>query len=77
MTALFLVIAVGQWKAAGSHLPALLGGAATLVSLLAVGADDMLLPALGIIVAVLVLLRPRLEGRSQPDRSKQGASTCS
>ena len=25
MTALFLVIAVGQWKAAGSHLPALLG----------------------------------------------------
>ena len=77
MTALFLVIAVGQWKAAGSHLPALLGGTATLVSLLAVGADDMLLPALGIIVAVLVLLRPRLEGRSQPDRSKQGASTCS
>ena len=26
MTALFLVIAVGQWKKAGSHLPALLGG---------------------------------------------------
>ena len=32
MTALFLVIAVGQWRTAGSHLPALLGGAATLVS---------------------------------------------
>ena len=62
MTALFLVIAVGQWRGAGSHLPALLGGAATLVSLLLVGAEDMLLPALGIIVAVLVLLRPRLEG---------------
>lgn len=26
MTALFLVIAVGQWRTAGSHLPALLGG---------------------------------------------------
>ena len=61
MTALFLVIAVGQWKAAGSHLPALLGGAATLISLLLVGAEDMLLPALGIIVAALTLLRPRLE----------------
>lgn len=62
MTALFLVIAVGQWKAAGSHLPALLGAAATLVSLLLVGAEDMLLPALGIIVLVLTLMRPKLEG---------------
>ncbi len=61
MTALFLVIAVGQWRAGGSHVPALLGGAATLASLLIVGAEDMLLPALGIIVAVLVLLRPRLD----------------
>lgn len=61
MTALFLVIAVGQWRSAGSHLPALLGGAATLVSLLIVGADDMLLPALAIIVIALTLLRPRLE----------------
>ena len=51
MTALFLVIAV-------------LGGAATLVSLLLVGAEDMLLPALGIIVAALTLLRPRLDKKS-------------
>ena len=62
MTALFLVIAVGQWKAAGSHLPALLGAAATLASLMLVGAEDMLLPALGIIVLVLTLMRPKLEG---------------
>ena len=62
MTALFLVIAVGQWRAAGSHLPALLGGAATLISLLLVGAEDMLLPALAIIVTALTLLRSRLEG---------------
>lgn len=61
MTALFLVIAVGQWKAAGSHLPALLGAAVTLISLLLVGAEDMLLPALGVIVAVLTLLRPKLD----------------
>lgn len=66
MTALFLVIAVGQWRAAGSHLPALLGGAATLVSLLLVGAEEMLLPALGIIVFTLALLRGRLEGRDGP-----------
>jgi len=68
MTALFLVIAVGQWKAAGSHLPALLGGAATLISLLVVGAEDMLLPALGIIVAALTLLRPRLDAAEKEVR---------
>ncbi|NBI65711.1 branched-chain amino acid ABC transporter permease [Pseudoflavonifractor sp. 60] len=61
MTALFLVIAVGQWRSADSHLPALLGGGATLASLLAVGAEDMLLPALAVIVIALTLLRPRLD----------------
>ena len=70
MTALFLVIAVGQWKAAGSHLPALLGGAATLVSLLLVGAEDMLLPALAIIVIALTLLRTRLEDRHEREEEK-------
>ena len=63
MTALFIVIAVGQWKAAGSHNPALLGAVATLISLVVVGAEDMLLPALGIIVLVLVLMRTRLNER--------------
>lgn len=61
MTALFLVIAVGQWKKAGSHLPALLGGAATLLSLILVGAEEMLLPALGMIVLALTALRPKLD----------------
>jgi len=73
MTALFLVIAVGQWKAAGSHLPALLGGAATLLSLLIAGAEDMLLPALGIIVLVLTLLRPRLEGAAEKSEKEEAA----
>ena len=72
MTALFLVIAVGQWRAAGSHLPALLGGAATLVSLLLAGAEDMLLPALAIIVITLTLLRPRLDER----RAREEETPC-
>lgn len=71
MTALFIVIAVGQWKAAGSHIPALLGGAATLVSLLLVGAEDMLLPALGVIVLVLTLLRNRLSGEESGKNGKE------
>ncbi len=73
MTALVLVIAVGQWRAAGSRLPALLGAAATLLSLLIVGAEDMLLPALGIIVLVLTLLRPRLEGAANQTEKEEAA----
>lgn len=69
MTALFLVIAVGQWKKAGSHLPALLGGGATLLSLLVVGAEDMLLPALGMIIILLTVLRRRLE--EEPEKKEE------
>ena len=75
MTALFLVIAVGQWKKAGSHLPALLGGAATLLSLLVVGADDMLLPALGMIVILLTVLRKRL-GDEEPVCEREEEPSC-
>ena len=71
MTALFLVIAVGQWRAAGSHLPALLGASATLASLLLVGEEEMLLPALGVIVFALALLRTRL-GDGTPGRPLPG-----
>lgn len=77
MTALFLVIAVGQWRKAGSHLPALLGAVATLVSLLVVGAEEMLLPALGIIILALVLLRPRLSRETPTGAKEKEASTCS
>ena len=63
MTALFIVIAVDQWKAYPKHLPALLGGVATVGCLLLFGADNMLVPALAVIVLVLVLARPRLEDR--------------
>ena len=61
MTALFVVIAVDQWKAVREHLPALLGAGCTLLFLILVGEEQMLLPALGAIVAALLLLRPRLE----------------
>ena len=71
MTALFLVIAVGQWQAAGSHLPVLLGAVATIASLMLVGAGEMLLPALGVIVLGLVLLRSKLDDALPKPGKKQ------
>jgi len=61
MTALFIVIAVSQWFTYPSHLPTLLGGGITLASLVLFGADNMLMPALGVIVLILMLARPRLD----------------
>lgn len=63
MTALFLVIAVEQWESYPSHLPALLGAGGTLAALALFGPDNMLIPALCVIVAGLLLLRGRLDER--------------
>ena len=70
MTALFVVIAVEQWKSAKERLPALLGAGCTLIFLILMGEEQMLLPALGAIVAALLLLRPRLD-RQEADGKKE------
>ena len=64
MTALFLVIAVEQWQSNDRHAPVFLGSLGTLACLLVFGPENgrFLIPALAILVAGLVLLRPRLEG---------------
>jgi len=61
MPALFIVIAVDQWKSYPRHLPALLGAVATVVCLALFGQENMLVPALAIIVLVLTLARPHLD----------------
>ena len=64
MTALFLVIAVEQWQSSEGHSPVFLGALGTLACLLVFGPENgrFLIPALAILVAGLLLLRPRLEG---------------
>lgn len=61
MTALFVVIAVDQWKASARHLSALLGLGATVISLLLLGPQQMLVPALLAVVLILIFLRPVLD----------------
>ena len=63
MTALFLVIAVEQWQSNDDHSPVFLGVLGTLACLLVFGPENgrFLIPALAILVAGLLLLRPRLE----------------
>lgn len=65
MTALFIVIAVGQWKGTWNHLPAAIGCLATLASLRLAGEDNMLILALVVIVAALLVFSPKMpEGQA-------------
>ena len=73
MTALFVVIAVDQWKAYRRHLPALLGFGVTIVFLIILGQifgqQQMLIVSLGVIVLLLLILRDKLE-------EKEGEQKC-
>ena len=71
MTALFIVIAVDQWSAYRDHLPALLGFGVTVVSLILLGADAMLIPALCAIVVILLLLRVRLDAQEDTAQKEE------
>lgn len=62
MTALFLVIALGQWEERKNRPSALLGLGAAVVSLLLFGPDRFLIPALAFMIVALLGLRSRLEG---------------
>ena len=69
MTALFVVIAVDQWKAYQKHLPAFIGGIVTIVCLLILGQffgqQQMLIVSLGVIVLLLLVLRDKLEEKEE------------
>lgn len=63
MTALFIVIAVEQWRSSQQHLPVFLGAGGTLVCLLIMGPEGgrFLIPSLVILVGGLLLARPMLD----------------
>ena len=61
MTALFIVIAVGQWENAKSHLPALLGDGISLLTLVLFGPERFLVPALAVMILALLVLHGRLD----------------
>lgn len=60
LTALFVVIFLDYWLKTKQHLPALIGLAASAVSLFLFGADGFMVPAMVLIVFGLTALRTRL-----------------
>ncbi|MDD2484441.1 MAG: AzlC family ABC transporter permease [Eubacteriales bacterium] len=63
LTALFVVILVGQWRSTKNHIPALIGLAATAICLILFGQTNFMIPAMILILAALTVLRKRIEGR--------------
>lgn len=53
LTALFVVIVVGQWKQKEGHMPALLGMGASVLCLVVWGPDSFIVPAMILILLVL------------------------
>ena len=61
MTALFVVTFIEQWRRSRNHLPAAIGVSASLLALLVFGPGGFILPAMGLMLLSLLLLRKSLE----------------
>ena len=61
LTALFIVILIEQMKGADNRLPALLAFVSSIVCLVLFGPSNFILPSLLITVALLIILRSRIE----------------
>lgn len=57
LTALFVTVFVEQWESTKDHIPAIVGVAASVLSLAVFGADDFLIPAMIVITAALSALK--------------------
>ena len=60
MTALFVVIVVNQWMENKNHIPTLIGFGTAILTLLLLGADNFLLPALTLAVILLLCTKKKI-----------------
>ena len=70
MTALFTTVFIQQWIDSKCHIPAILGLSATLVCRLVFGRDLFLIPAMIIIIAVLSIMRRKIEAIGGVDNGR-------
>ena len=69
MTALFLVILTDQCREIRNRIPALIGGAATLLCRVLFGPDNMLIPAMALILIGVLAFRRKLD---PPEAEREG-----
>jgi len=69
MTALFLTIAVDQWRETKDHIPVFTGFACALLCLILFGANHFIIPSLLGITVCLLLLRKPMENRAAKEKA--------
>ncbi|MDR3294560.1 MAG: AzlC family ABC transporter permease [Clostridiales Family XIII bacterium] len=69
MPALFIVLAMDQWKAYPSRLPAVIGLACSVLLLMALGPGHFMIPALLVMMLALLAARRRIEKTGRNDDS--------
>ena len=75
MTALFVTIFIEQWIEYKTHVPALAGMCSALLCLAVFKADNFILPTMVLTVAILVLLKPRLQKYVTLEQDVSGLKT--
>jgi len=75
MTALFVVIFIEQWQSSKSHTPVYIGIVCSLLSIFVFGADNFILPALSLTVAVLMFVKSFSENNKKASVLKEALHT--
>ena len=65
MTAMFVVIFLDQWLKEKNHVSSIIGLSVSALCLICFGPDSFMIPTMLIILGLLTLLRPRLEGQQE------------
>lgn len=60
LTALFVVIFIGQWKTQKSHSPAVIGVGCSIICLVIFGSSNFIIPSMIAILAILTIFRKKL-----------------
>jgi 4-azaleucine resistance transporter AzlC len=61
LTALFVVIFIGQWKSQNDHRPAITGVVCTLICLITFGPNNFIIPSMIAILSVLTILKKQTD----------------
>lgn len=73
LTALFVTIFVGQWKAQTNHIPAIAGVLCSVICLFIFGQDHFIIPSMMTIVALLSLFRKPIEEKGNTQTKEDEA----
>jgi 4-azaleucine resistance transporter AzlC len=70
LTALFVVIFIGQWRTKKNRGPAVVGVVCTVVCLLIFGQSSFIIPSMVAILGALTLLRKRFDGNKDEEKEE-------